>query len=61
MDKPCMLLETKQMKDHFDFVVTEIDARNQRQINAHTKYGFEIIKEYRSEDGRDWVIVLFGF
>ena len=52
---------TKRMKDHFDFMVTEIDARNQRSINAHTSYGFETINEYRSDDGKDWVIVLFGF
>jgi len=49
---------TKRMKDHFDFMVTEIDARNQRSINAHLKYGFEIIKKFSSDDGKDWVIVL---
>ena len=52
---------TKRMKGHFDFMVTEIDARNQRSINAHVKYGFETIKEFSSEDGKDWVIVLFEF
>jgi len=52
---------TARMKDNFDFMITEIDARNQRSINAHKKYGFETIKEYSSEDGKDWVIVLFEF
>lgn len=45
------------MSRDFDLVITEIDLANPRSIRAHEKAGFEEIDEYRSADGRDWVIV----
>ncbi|MCI4670864.1 MAG: GNAT family N-acetyltransferase [Bacteroidia bacterium] len=43
---------------HFPFVITEIDARNTRSIRAHEKVGFETIKTYKTNDGREWLLVL---
>lgn len=46
-----------QMSPHFDLVITEIDRTNPRSVRAHEKAGFEIVEEYRSDTGDDWVIV----
>ncbi len=51
----------KRMKPHFDYMITEIDARNIRSLRAHAKFGFQNIKEYKSEDGKSWVVVLYAF
>lgn len=48
-----------RMTADFDYIVTEISLGNLRSINAHQKVGFETIKEYRAEDGEDWLIALW--
>ncbi|MFG0274183.1 MAG: GNAT family N-acetyltransferase [Phycisphaerales bacterium] len=41
----------------FDLVVTLIDRANPRSVRVHERAGFRIVDEYRSDDGRAWVIV----
>jgi len=48
----------KQMAPDFDYLITEIAAKNTRSRRAHSKVGFVPIKEYRADDGLDWVMVL---
>ena len=43
-------------KDEFDWIITEVDLRNQRSLNAHINVGFQHIIQYRS-DGRDWAMI----
>lgn len=44
----------------FDFIITEVSLRNQRSLRAHHKVGFETIKEYQTDDGEEWAIVLWS-
>ena len=46
-----------QMRPHFRYLVTEVAKKNTRSMRAHAKVGFEIIKEYRSDD-IDWAVVI---
>ena len=45
------------LKDEFDLIVTEVDARNRRSLEAHLAIGFRVIKKYPS-DGRDWYLIV---
>jgi len=47
----------EQMKPHFDYIITEVAARNKRSLRAHLKAGFEQIHEH-DEDGETWIVVL---
>ena len=49
-----------RMKDHFDFVITEISSDNKRSLRAHEKVGFETIKVFPSGSGADWIITLLN-
>jgi predicted GNAT family N-acyltransferase len=49
---------SKRMSPHFEYIITEVAKRNQRSLKAHYKVGFKNIKEYQSDEGEDWVIVL---
>lgn len=48
-----------QLSFKHPYILTEIDFLNKRSINAHLKTGFEHLYEYRSPDGKDWVIVIW--
>ncbi|PWL40136.1 N-acetyltransferase [Flagellimonas aquimarina] len=51
----------KTMKENlpegFDGIITEVDAKNQRSLNAHKAVGFTELKKYSSE-GKDWHLIL---
>ncbi|MDH5414645.1 MAG: GNAT family N-acetyltransferase [Flavobacteriaceae bacterium] len=51
----------KQMQKDFDFVVTEVDKLNTRSLKAHYTIGFKNINEYKSPDGKQWVILLWDW
>lgn len=40
----------------FELIVTEVDDRNTRSLDAHLAIGFRVIKKYQS-DGRDWYLI----
>ena len=48
------------MKAHvqpeFDSIITEVDAKNTRSLQAHYAVGFKELKTYYSDD-RDWVLI----
>lgn len=48
------------LRDRFDCVVTEINARNTRSMRAHARVGFDVVTEYR-DDGEDWAVVAWDF
>jgi L-amino acid N-acyltransferase YncA len=50
-----------QMQDHFQYIITEVAAKNTRSIRAHEKVGFESILKYPSEKGEDWVVILWDW
>ncbi|NNJ89718.1 MAG: GNAT family N-acetyltransferase [Eudoraea sp.] len=41
----------------YKLIVTEVDGRNTRSLNAHLAVGFTTIKKYQS-DGRDWYLIV---
>lgn len=45
------------VKNHFDCIITEVDATNTRSLNAHYAIGFKDLKVYKS-GGREWHIVV---
>ena len=51
----------EQMAPHFDMVITEVSINNPRSIRAHEKVGFKNIKEYATDDGEQWVILLWDW
>ena len=42
--------------DEYELIVTEVDGRNTRSLDAHLAIGFRVIKKYQS-DGRDWYLI----
>jgi len=47
----------RRMSADVEYIVTEVSLRNPRSLRAHEKVGFRNVREYRSEDGEDWVIL----
>ncbi len=45
-----------RLKNEFDWIITEVDMKNQRSLQAHLNSGFSIITEYRSNN-RDWALI----
>ena len=45
-----------QFAPHFDYVITEVSARNNRSLNAHLAAGFEIIHTHE-EEGQKWIMI----
>lgn len=41
---------------HFEVIITEVDALNERSLNAHYAVGFQLLKTYESE-GQDWKLI----
>lgn len=46
----------EELKDHYDYCVTEIDRNNPRSLQAHLKIGFEKIHTYTTRT-RIWDVV----
>ncbi|MEY8020636.1 N-acetyltransferase family protein [Muriicola sp. SD30] len=50
----------KSMKEavgtEYNLIVTEVDGRNTRSLDAHLAIGFKVIKKYQS-DGKDWYLI----
>jgi predicted GNAT superfamily acetyltransferase len=49
-----------QLEPHFEYIITEVSKRNPRSIRAHEKVGFLNVREYTSDDGEEWVILLLN-
>lgn len=47
----------KETQQEFDSIVTEVDSKNKRSLEAHFAVGFEKVKSYISGD-KEWVIVI---
>lgn len=41
----------------FDTIITEVDAKNKRSLNAHIALGFQELKRY-SVDNKEWSLIL---
>jgi L-amino acid N-acyltransferase YncA len=44
----------------YDFIITEVSARNQRSLRAHERVGFETINIY-SDEVDEWAVVLWNW
>lgn len=47
----------KEMSGNFEYVVTEVSAKNQRSLNAHLAIGFQILLEFESKSKEIWVLI----
>ncbi|MCR9290679.1 GNAT family N-acetyltransferase [Saprospiraceae bacterium] len=49
-----------RLSPHFQYIITEVSARNIRSLKAHYKVGFKEIKKYKGETGENWIILLLN-
>ncbi|WP_452596984.1 N-acetyltransferase family protein [Pontimicrobium sp. MEBiC01747] len=49
----------QELKSNFNAIITEVDAKNIRSSNAHKAVGFEILKEYESNN-RVWELIILN-
>lgn len=47
----------QQLKNDFDAIITEVDIKNTRSSNAHKAVGFEVLKNYTSND-QFWEVII---
>lgn len=47
-----------QMRDDYDYIVTEINEQNIRSIKAHQSIGFEILDIHKTADSQSWHTVI---
>ena len=48
-----------QLKATYDMIITEVDVRNTRSMNAHYAIGFKTLYSYHSK-GQDWKILYWN-
>ena len=48
---------SEELKEDFDVIITEVDAKNKRSSNAHLAIGFKIMKKYES-NSRLWELIV---
>lgn len=46
-----------ELRNEFDAIITEVDGKNTRSLNAHLAAGFLILKRYRA-DNHNWNIMM---
>ncbi len=46
----------KEMRSHFDLIITEVDKKNKRSMNAHYAIGFKLLHSYTA-DKHDWNLI----
>ncbi|WP_299884567.1 GNAT family N-acetyltransferase [uncultured Lacinutrix sp.] len=46
----------EELKSNFDAIITEVDTKNKRSLNAHKAVGFETLKKY-SSNNQLWEII----
>ena len=49
----------QEIKPEFDCIITEVDAKNMRSLEAHYAVGFELLSRY-SSGGQDWELIRLG-
>ena len=47
----------KRLKGHYQLLITEVSARNERSLNAHKSVGFNNLYSFSVEGGDDWELV----
>jgi len=45
-----------QLSSKFQIIITEVDSKNVRSLEAHYTIGFELLYSYQS-DGHDWQLI----
>jgi len=46
-------------QSRFDAIITEVDTKNIRSMNAHKAIGFEELRRYQA-DGREWSLIVLN-
>ena len=46
---------------YFKYCITEIAVSNKRSFNAHQSVGFQLLKNYLSDDGKEWDLVIWDW
>ena len=47
----------KEIAPKFKAIITEVDRKNMRSLNAHYAIGFQTLSQYKS-DGKDWELIV---
>lgn len=50
----------EHVKHEFDVIITEVDKKNTRSLNAHYAIGFELLKTYKSNN-QEWVLLSWAW
>lgn len=50
-------MKTDICANKYNSIITEIDIKNERSLNAHQSVGFTLLKDFKA-DGKNWRIVL---
>jgi len=50
----------EHVKHEFDVIITEVDRKNTRSLNAHQAIGFELLKTYKSNN-QEWVLLSWSW
>ncbi|WP_241664811.1 GNAT family N-acetyltransferase [Seonamhaeicola maritimus] len=48
----------QELKEKFDAIITEVDIKNQRSLNAHKAVGFGLLKKY-AFNNQDWELIIW--
>lgn len=46
---------------NFKYCITEIAVSNKRSFNAHQSIGFQLLKRYLSDDGKEWDLIIWDW
>lgn len=50
----------QELNMEYDVIITEVDAKNTRSLNAHIAVGFELLKTY-SSNNQDWELIIWNW
>jgi hypothetical protein len=49
----------EHIKPEFNAIITEVDLKNSRSLEAHYGVGFTLLSRYQA-DGHDWDLILLS-
>ena len=48
----------KELPKEYNTIITEVDSKNKRSLNAHKAIGFKELKRHHSK-GREWILIVY--
>ncbi|WP_298238743.1 GNAT family N-acetyltransferase [uncultured Algibacter sp.] len=50
----------QELNSNYDVLITEVDTKNIRSLNAHKAVGFQVLKSYKSNN-HDWELLIWNW